>query len=102
MRLTPKIARWRPCALTGARGLFYASNCHASDSPLLLELEFEQGMLRLADNELWQICGDERVKLASDVSPDGVGKSYWGIVPAGNLTVLSLTQSLLQRTLLWH
>ncbi|WP_052282450.1 Gfo/Idh/MocA family protein [Kluyvera genomosp. 1] len=67
------------CFNNGARGLFYASNCHASDSPLLLELEFERGMLRLTDNELWQIRGDERVKLASNASPDGVGKSYWGI-----------------------
>lgn len=67
------------CFNNGARGVFYASNCHASDSPLLLELEFERGMLRLTDNELWQFCGDERTKLASDASPDGVGKSYWGI-----------------------
>lgn len=67
------------CFNNGARGLFFASNCHASDSPLLLEIEFEQGMLRMTDNELWQICGDERTKLASDASPDGVGKSYWGI-----------------------
>ncbi|MCX2868982.1 Gfo/Idh/MocA family oxidoreductase [Kluyvera cryocrescens] len=67
------------CFNNGARGLFYASNCHASDSPLLLELEFERGLLRLTDNELWQLCGDDRVKLASDASPDGVGKSYWGI-----------------------
>lgn len=63
----------------GARGLFYASNCHVSDSPLLMELEFERGMLRLTDNELWQICGDERLRLACDASPDGVGKSYWGV-----------------------
>lgn len=67
------------CFNNGARGLFYASNCHASDSPLLLELEFERGLLRLTDNELWQLCGDDRVKLASDASPDGVGKSYWAI-----------------------
>ena len=67
------------CFNNGARGLFYASNCHASDSPLLLELEFERGLLRLTDNELWQLCGDDRVKLASDASPDGIGKSYWGI-----------------------
>ena len=63
----------------GARGLFYASNSHASDSPLLLELEFEHGMLRLTDNALWQIIGDERTLLASDAAPDGIGKSYWGI-----------------------
>lgn len=67
------------CFNNGARGLFYASNCHTSDSPLLLELEFEHGMLRLTDNALWQVCGDTRTPIASDASPDGIGKSYWGI-----------------------
>ena len=67
------------CFNNGARGLFYASNCHISDSPLLLELEFEHGMLRLTDNVLWQVCGDTRTPIASDASPDGIGKSYWGI-----------------------
>ncbi|BBT72829.1 MULTISPECIES: Gfo/Idh/MocA family protein [Enterobacteriaceae] len=67
------------CFNNGARGLFYASNCHTSDSPLLLELEFEHGMLRLTDNVLWQVCGDTRTPIASDASPDGIGKSYWGI-----------------------
>lgn len=67
------------CFNNGARGLFYASNCYISDSPLLLEIEFERGMLRMTDNALWQIYGDERTQLASDASPDGKGKSYWGI-----------------------
>lgn len=76
----------------GARGLFYASNCHISDSPLLLELEFERGMLRLTDNALWQVCGDERTQLASDAAPDGIGKSYWGI--GHRLAILRFYQAL--------
>lgn len=76
----------------GARGLFYASNCHISDSPLLLELEFEQGMLRLTDNVLWQVCGDEHTQLASDAAPDGIGKSYWGI--GHRLAILHFYQAL--------
>lgn len=63
----------------GARGLFYASNCNTQDSPLLLEIHCEQGMLQLNDNTLWRITRDERVELASDASPDGTAKSYWGV-----------------------
>ncbi len=29
----------------GARGLFYATNCHTTDSPLLLEIHCENGTL---------------------------------------------------------
>lgn len=63
----------------GARGLFYASNCHTTDSPLLLEIQFEQATLQLSDNVLWQISPAGRVRLVSDESPDGVAKSYWGL-----------------------
>lgn len=63
----------------GARGLFYASNCHTTDSPLLLEIQCENAMLQLCDNALWRIRNSERVKLVSDASPNGVAKSYWGL-----------------------
>lgn len=63
----------------GARGLFYASNCHTTDSPLLLEIHCEKGMLQLNDNILWRITQGERVQLASDTSPDGSTKHYWGV-----------------------
>lgn len=63
----------------GARGLFYASNCHTRDSPLFLEIHCEHGTLQLSDNILWLITSGERVKLESDVSPDDTAKSYWGI-----------------------
>lgn len=63
----------------GARGLFYASNCHTTDAPLLLEIHCERGSLLLNDNTLWRVTPGERLKLASDDSPDGTVKSYWGL-----------------------
>ncbi|MDE4082524.1 MULTISPECIES: Gfo/Idh/MocA family protein [Enterobacter cloacae complex] len=63
----------------GARGLFYASNCHTADSPLWLEIRCERGSLLLNDNTLWRITPDERFRLESDASPDGTAKSYWGL-----------------------
>lgn len=63
----------------GARGLFYASNCNTTDSPLLMELHCERGSLLLNDNTLWRVMSGERVTLASDDSPDGSVKSYWGL-----------------------
>jgi len=63
----------------GARGLFYASNSHSTDSPLLLEIHCEHGTLRLNDNRLWHITPDQYTELVSDASPDGSSKSYWGL-----------------------
>ena len=63
----------------GARGLFYASNCNTTDSPLWLEIHCERGSLLLNDNVLWRITAGERRKLATDDSPDGSVKSYWGL-----------------------
>ncbi|HDC4485729.1 TPA: Gfo/Idh/MocA family oxidoreductase [Enterobacter kobei] len=63
----------------GARGLFYASNCNTTDSPLWLEIHCERGSLLLNDNVLWRITPGERRKLATDDSPDGLVKSYWGL-----------------------
>lgn len=63
----------------GARGLFYASNCHTTDSPLLLEIHCEHGTLQINDNTLCRISHGERIALASDASPDGSSKHYWGV-----------------------
>lgn len=63
----------------GARGLFYASNCNTTDSPLLMEIHCERGSLLLNDNTLWRVTSGERVTLASDDAPDGSVKSYWGL-----------------------
>jgi len=63
----------------GARGLFYATNCHTTDSPLLLEIHCEHGSLLLENNILWRLRPGERLKLTTDDSPDGSVKSYWGL-----------------------
>ncbi|KNC94294.1 Gfo/Idh/MocA family protein [Trabulsiella odontotermitis] len=61
----------------GARGLFYASNTHTCDSPLLLEIHCQHGTLRLQDNILWLFTRDGQRELARDTTPDG-NKGYWG------------------------
>ncbi|RJT45415.1 Gfo/Idh/MocA family protein [Rahnella woolbedingensis] len=62
----------------GARGLFYATNCHSTDSPLLLEIHCEYGLLQLHHNALWLIQGESKTLLVSDEKPAGMAKSYWG------------------------
>lgn len=62
---------------SGARGLFYASNAHVTDSPLLLEIHCQHGTLRLQDNILWLLTRDGQRELTRDTAPDG-DKSYWG------------------------
>ena len=62
----------------GARGFFYATNCHSTDSPLLLEIHCEKGLLQLHHNALWLIEGENKTLLVSDQSPAGKFKSYWG------------------------
>ncbi|WP_253380082.1 Gfo/Idh/MocA family protein [unidentified bacterial endosymbiont] len=64
--------------VNGARGLFYASNCHTTDSPLMMEIRCEHGSLMLDDSTLWRVTPGERFKLASDNVPDGSIKRYWG------------------------
>jgi predicted dehydrogenase len=63
----------------GARGLFYASNCHTADSPVLLEIHCEEATLHLRENTLWRVSNGERVKLVSDIGAHEAAKSYWGL-----------------------
>lgn len=62
----------------GARGLFYGSNGHSTDAPLLLEIDCEGGSLLLQDNTLWLQRGTGRQQLACDTVNDSDGKGYWG------------------------
>ncbi|WP_034498478.1 Gfo/Idh/MocA family protein [Buttiauxella agrestis] len=62
----------------GARGIFYATNCHTTDSPLFLEIHCEEGLLQLHHNNLWFIAGEEKNLLACDEIPREVQKCYWG------------------------
>ncbi|RPH30582.1 gfo/Idh/MocA family oxidoreductase [Buttiauxella warmboldiae] len=62
----------------GARGIFYATNCHTTNSPLFLEIHCENGLLQLHHNNLWLITGEQKELLASDELPDTGQKYYWG------------------------
>ena len=62
----------------GARGIFYATNCNTTDSPLLLEIHCENGLLQLHHNNLWFIADEKKELLASDELPDAAQKCYWG------------------------
>lgn len=57
----------------GARGIFYATNAYAKNSPMQLELEFENGSFKYTDGLL---ISDGRV-LCKDLG-EFEGKSYWG------------------------
>ena len=62
----------------GARGIFYATNCYTTDSPLALEIHFEHGFLQLERNTLWQVVDEQRTALVNDELPHGNVKRYWG------------------------
>lgn len=60
----------------GAIGCFYGSNAYTPSSPIRLELQFEQGLYRFADNVLYKV-GDSVEIIARD-DRNCPGKSYWG------------------------
>jgi len=64
----------------GKRGWFYATNGYSEDSPFLLEMHLEHGVLRYIDNKLiFKSNGEEQI-LADDMnsSRNSIGKAYWG------------------------
>lgn len=63
---------------SGARGLFYGTNAYQTNSPVELELVFEQGTLqqRRESLYLWQ-DGQETLLCGPQGSSTG-GKAYWG------------------------
>lgn len=68
----------------GARGLFYATNAYVSNSPVELELVFEQGVLRQRNDCLHLVQhGNETLLCEPPATLDEqgliTGKSYWGI-----------------------
>ncbi|WP_318370263.1 Gfo/Idh/MocA family oxidoreductase [Enterobacter sp.] len=62
----------------GAHGVFHATTCYSTDSPLQLEIHGERGLLRLEESRLWRITENERTLLACDAPPEGDAKCYWG------------------------
>lgn len=59
-----------------ANAIFYATTAHSKNSPVLIEIDCENILIRLEDNEVTVTSGDEKTITFFDVS---VGeKAYWG------------------------
>lgn len=56
----------------------YATNAYVTDSPVLIELECENGSIRMEENQLWIRYKNGTGKTFSFAKASGVGKSYWG------------------------
>ena len=69
----------------GLRLCFYATNGCRYSRPMYLEAQLEHGVLRYADNRLYQITEEDCQVLAYD-RPDCPGKACWG---GGHRTVIA-------------
>lgn len=61
---------------SGIRACFYAANTYEADKPLRLELQYENALLRYADNRLYKIT--DSVEILAEDSKNTLGKKYWG------------------------
>lgn len=61
-----------------ASACFFASNAYVTDSPVLVELECENGRIRMEENELRIQYKNGTGKTFSYAKPSGGGKAYWG------------------------
>ena len=76
----------------GATGVFYATNCFATNSPVEIEVVCEKGSLLIRDDTLYKRVGRESSVVAEN-SEIVKGKSYWG---AGHLKMINSFYSVLQ------
>lgn len=61
-----------------ATACFYATTAYVTDAPVLIELECENGRIRMEENQLWVQYRDGTGKIFSYAKPSGSEKSYWG------------------------
>lgn len=61
----------------GAKVCYYATNGYSENLPMRLELQFENALLRYADNVLYRIEGD-KIEIVERNSNKFSGKKYWG------------------------
>ncbi len=62
----------------GAIGIFFATNCYTSNSPVEIELDFEKGKLMLYNNKLILDNGQGREILVDNTAENVKYKDYWG------------------------
>src|SRR5690554_994027 len=57
-------------------GLFYATNCFSTNSPVEIEIHFEKGIVRLIGNKL--IVNNKEINFSDDKNRNDSYKNYWG------------------------
>lgn len=62
----------------GGRGVFYATNCYVTNSPVEVEIVCEKGTLLIRDDTLYRKIGREITRVAANDDLQ-VGKDYWGV-----------------------
>lgn len=63
--------------INGATGIFYATTGYVQDSPVEIEVMFEEGALRIFQGRLYLIKNGDMVEIKKDQQKKGP-KSYWG------------------------
>jgi predicted dehydrogenase len=63
----------------GFHGIFYATNCFSTNSPIEMEFHCEKGSLHFYDKQLFVIKAGERKVVESDNVAEGKYKDYWGL-----------------------
>lgn len=62
----------------GARGIFYATNCYTTNSPVEIEIDCEKGRLRIYDGTLIMEQDNSCRCIVNEKVRDTPYKSYWG------------------------
>lgn len=63
----------------GARGIFFATNCYTSNSPVEIEINCKNGTLHLLDEQLFLTKDGDTKLIANDKIGNSKYKSYWGL-----------------------
>jgi UDP-N-acetyl-2-amino-2-deoxyglucuronate dehydrogenase len=63
----------------GSHGIYYATNCYSTNSPVEIEIHCEKGMIQLKDEQLYVTIDGKTELVASDKIGNNKYKSYWGL-----------------------
>jgi UDP-N-acetyl-2-amino-2-deoxyglucuronate dehydrogenase len=63
----------------GFHGVFFATNCFTTNSPIEIEFHCEKASLHFFDKQLYFIKDGERQIIQSDMVENGKYKDYWGL-----------------------
>jgi predicted dehydrogenase len=63
----------------GFHGIFYATNCFTTNSPIEVEFHCEKGSLHFYDKQLFFIKDGNRQLIETDMVDKGKYKDYWGL-----------------------